>query len=78
MKKLTATGFILPLVRSSEIPSGLEPMRPWGIRNFVLVSAATMSNSGSIVTVIPETIPFKPQTRTFGKTASDIKKFLKK
>lgn len=60
------------------MPSGFEPILACGSENVVDGSARTRSNSGSMDTAIPEVNPVSPQTRTFGKAASDIRKFLQR
>lgn len=61
-----------------EAPSGIDPMRACGNEKLADVSAKTRSKSGNIVTQMPEVKPFKPQTRSFGKAASEIRKFLER
>lgn len=66
-----------PLNLRIEIPSGLAPITACGNEKVADASANTRSNSGNMETEMPEVNPLTPQTRSFGKAASDIKKFLK-
>lgn len=60
------------------MPSGFEPIFPWGSENVDVGSANTKSKSGSMATAMPDVDPFSPHTSVFGNAASDIKKFLEK
>lgn len=60
-----------------EIPSGLAPMAACGSEKEAEDSAMTRSKSGNIDTEMPEDNPLTPHTKSFGKAASEIKKFLK-
>lgn len=75
--KLTALFWTFPLNFKIDMPSGMKPSLGCDKANDDFGSAKTRSNSGSIETARPETLPAKLPIRVLGKAASVTRKLLK-
>lgn len=74
--KLTVRVLILFSNRKTDNPSGKCPINPYGADNLTSSRANTKSNSGNIITPMPQTSPCNPHINGFGKVAKAKMNFL--